>query len=46
MRTGYRLAVGVVVITVVVAVVLFVAELIGGDRDADAYGQVAVPGRD
>ena len=46
MRTGYRLAAGVGVITVVVAIVLFVAELMGGGRDADAYGQVAVPGRD
>ena len=46
MRTGYRLAVGVGAITVVVAIVLFVVELMGGDRDADAYGQVAVPGRD
>ncbi len=45
MRTGYRLAAGVGVITVVVAIVLFVAELMGDDRDADAYGQVAVPGR-
>ncbi len=46
MRTGYRLAVGVGVITVLTAVVLFVAELAGGARDADAYGQVSVPGRD
>ena len=46
MRTGYRLTVGVGVITVVVAIVLFVAELMSGDRDADAYGQVSVPGRD
>jgi hypothetical protein len=46
MRTGYRLAVGVGVITVIVAVVLFVAELAGSSRDADAYGQVPVPGRE
>jgi len=46
MRTGYRLAVGVAAITIVVAIVLFVSELMGGDRNADAYGQVAVPGRD
>ncbi len=46
MRTGYRLAVGVGVITVVVAIVLSVAELMGDDRDADAYGQVSVPGRE
>lgn len=46
MRTGYRLAVGVGVITVITAIVLFVAELVGGSRDANAYGQVPVPGRD
>ena len=46
MRTGYRLAVGVGVITVITAIVLFVAELAGGGRDADAYGQVPVPGRE
>ncbi len=46
MRTGYRLAVGVGIITVVAAIVLFVAELAAGGRDADAYGQVPVPGRE
>lgn len=46
MRTGYRLSVGVGVITVLTAIVLFVAELVGGGRDANAYGQVAVPGRE
>jgi hypothetical protein len=46
MRTGYRLALGVGAITAVVAIALFVAELAGGDHDADAYGQVAVPGRE
>jgi hypothetical protein len=46
MRTGYRLAVGVGLITVIVAIVLFVAELVGSSRDADAYGQVPVPGRE
>jgi hypothetical protein len=46
MRTGYRLAVGVGLITVIVAVVFFIAELVGGDRDANAYGQVPVPGRE
>jgi hypothetical protein len=46
MRTGYRLAVAVGLITVVAAIVLFVAELVGSDRDADAYGQVPVPGRE
>src|SRR3954451_10785171 len=46
MRTGYRLALGVVIVTVVAAVVLFVVEAAGPDRDADAYGQVTVPGRE
>ena len=46
MRTGYRLAVGVGVITVLTAIVLFVAELVGSGRDANAYGQVPVPGRE
>jgi hypothetical protein len=46
MRTGYRLAVGVALITVVVAIALSVAELMGGSRDATAYGQVPVPGRE
>jgi hypothetical protein len=46
MRTGYRLAIGVGLITVIVAVVLFVAELAGSSRDADANGQVPVPGRE
>jgi hypothetical protein len=46
MRTGYRLALGVGLITAVVAIILFIAELAGGDRDANAYGQVAVPGRE
>ncbi len=46
MRTGYRLALGVVIITVVAAVVLTVAEALGAGRDADAYGQVPMPGRE
>jgi hypothetical protein len=46
MRTGYRLALGVVGITMVVAVVLFVVEEFGADRDANAYGQVPIPGRE
>jgi hypothetical protein len=46
MRTGYRLAVGVVGVTIVVAIVLFVVEAMGANRDAHAYGEVPVPGRD
>src|SRR5512141_1275297 len=46
MRTGYRLAIGVVVITVLAAIVLFIAEAAGADRDANAYGQVSLPGRE
>jgi len=45
MRTGYRLALGVVIVTVVAAIVLFAVELFGGTRDASKYGQVSVPGR-
>jgi hypothetical protein len=46
MRTGYRLAIGVVGITVVAASALFVIEASGADRDANAYGQVPLPGRE
>jgi hypothetical protein len=46
MRTGYRLALGVLGITAVVAVVLFVVEEFGADRDPNAYGQVPMPGRE
>ena len=46
MRTGYRLALGVVGATVLVAVALSVIEALGANRDARAYGQVPVPGRD
>jgi hypothetical protein len=46
MRTGYRLAIGVVGVTVVAAIVLFVVEAVGANRDAHAYGQVAMPGRE
>jgi hypothetical protein len=46
MRTGYRLAIGVAAITIVFAVVLFVVEAVKANRDASAYGQVSVPGRD
>jgi hypothetical protein len=46
MRTGYRLALGVVIVTVVAATALFVVEAVGATRDAHAYGQVSVPGRE
>jgi hypothetical protein len=45
MRTGNRLAVGVAAVTIALAVVLFIAEAVGSTRDATAYGQVGVPGR-
>ena len=41
MRTGYRLALGVVIVTVVAAIALFVVEAVGANRDAHAYGQVS-----
>jgi hypothetical protein len=46
MRTGYRLAIAVASITVVIALVLAVVEALSSSRDATAYGQVPVPGRD
>jgi hypothetical protein len=46
MRTGYRLALFVAGITVVLAIVLFIAEAVGPARDASKYGQIPVPGRD
>jgi hypothetical protein len=46
MRTGYRLAIGVAAITIAFAVVLLVVEVLQAKRDASAYGQVSVPGRD
>lgn len=46
MRTGYRLALGVVVVTVVSAIVLTIVEAVGANRDAHAYGEVPVPGRE
>ena len=46
MRTGYRLALGVAIITVVAGIALFIAEAVGATRDANAYGQVSVPGRE
>jgi hypothetical protein len=45
MRTGYRLAIGIASITIVMALVLLVVELLGSKRDPTAYGQVPVPGR-
>jgi hypothetical protein len=45
MRTGYRLALGVVIVTIVAAIALFIAEAVGSTRNATAYGQVGVPGR-
>jgi hypothetical protein len=46
MRTGYRLALGVAGITLLAAIALLVAELLGSTRDANAYGEVSVPGRE
>jgi hypothetical protein len=45
MRTGYRLALGVLAITVVCAIALLVIEAFGSTRDATKHGQVSVPGR-
>jgi hypothetical protein len=46
MRTGYRLAIAVLGVTIVLATVLGVIEALGGTRNATAYGEVPVPGRD
>ena len=46
MRTGYRLAITVAGITIVAAGVLLVVEVLGATRDATAYGEVPVPGRE
>lgn len=46
MRTGYRLALGVAAVTIVLAVVLLVVEVVGATRDASKYGQVPLPGRE
>ena len=46
MRTGYRLALAVTGITILFAIVLFVAQVIGTSRDASKYGQVPLPGRE
>jgi len=45
MPTGYRLALGVLAVTVVCAIALFVIEAFGSTRDATKHGQVSVPGR-
>jgi len=45
MRTGYRLALVTAIVTVAVAIVLAIAAAVGATRDANAYGQVTVPGR-
>lgn len=46
MRTGYRLALGVAAVTIVLAVVLLVAEVVEARRDASKYGQIPLPGRE
>jgi hypothetical protein len=46
MRTGYRIALAIAGATLFLAVVLFVIAALGGARDATAYGQISVPGRD
>jgi hypothetical protein len=45
MLTGYRLALGVLAVTVVCAIALLVIEAFGSTRDATKYGEVSVPGR-
>ena len=45
MRTGYRLALTVAGITIVLAVLLAVIAAVGSGRDAAAYGRVSIPGR-
>jgi len=46
MRTGYRLALATAGITVAISLVVLVIEAVSATRDADAYGQVPVPGRE
>jgi hypothetical protein len=46
MRTGYQLAIGVAAVTLIAAVAVLIGEAISSIRDASAYGDVAVPGRD
>jgi hypothetical protein len=45
MLTGYRLALGVIAVTVACAIVLLVIEAFGSTRDATKHGEVSVPGR-
>jgi hypothetical protein len=45
MPTGYRLALGVLAVTVVCAIALFVMEAFGSTRSATKHGEVKVPGR-
>jgi hypothetical protein len=45
MLTGYRLTLGVLAVTVVCAIALFLIAAFGSTRDATKYGEVAVPGR-
>jgi hypothetical protein len=46
MRTGYRLALVVAGITLVLVIILLIAEAAGPARNAGKYGQIPVPGRD
>ena len=46
MRTGYRVALGIVAATVLIAIVVAVVEAVGATRDARAYGELDIPGRD
>jgi len=45
MPTGYRLALGVLAVTVASAIALFAIEAFGSTRNATKYGEVSVPGR-
>src|SRR5262249_52954256 len=46
MRTGYRIAVTIAGVTVFLSIVLLVFAVLGDSRDANAYGQISLPGRD
>ena len=46
MRTGYRIAVTIAGVTVFLSIVLLAFAALGGSRDANAYGQISLPGRD
>src|SRR5262245_19831974 len=46
MRTGYRIALAIAGVTLVAGIALLVVEALGTTRDATAYGQIPVPGRD